>query len=91
MVSEGVGAGKVGSQGGFRSLVRRKKVDSHRDSAEGHHQLAKALSISQLIAIGKLRLIILIIIIFIIFMIFIFIIVSSDSSSLSSYHLYHIY
>ncbi|KAL8193299.1 hypothetical protein R6Q57_026880 [Mikania cordata] len=40
--------------GGFRSLMRRKRVDSiHSKSSDtGHHQLAKELSIRHLIAIG---------------------------------------
>ncbi|RWW56959.1 hypothetical protein BHE74_00036279 [Ensete ventricosum] len=43
--------GGVGS--GFRCLTRRKQVDSDRVRAEeGHHQLAKALSVPQLVAIG---------------------------------------
>ncbi|XP_078430842.1 cationic amino acid transporter 3, mitochondrial-like [Wolffia australiana] len=46
------GGVKVDQPLGVRSLMRRKKVDSHRDRAEGHHQLAKALSVPQLIAIG---------------------------------------
>lgn len=37
---------------GVKGLFRRKQVDSDRLRAEGHHQLAKALSVSQLIAIG---------------------------------------
>ncbi|KAL8241333.1 hypothetical protein R6Q59_014688 [Mikania micrantha] len=43
-----------GSKLGFRSLVRRKRVDSiHSKSSDaGHHQLAKELSILHLIAIG---------------------------------------
>lgn len=50
-----------GGQGwgrGVRSLLRRKQVDSDRARAEAggshHHQLAKELSIPQLVAIGKL-------------------------------------
>ncbi|URD94361.1 hypothetical protein MUK42_29455 [Musa troglodytarum] len=43
--------GGVGS--GFRCLTRRKQVDSDRVRAEeGHHQLAKALSVPHLVAIG---------------------------------------
>lgn len=38
---------------GVKGLFRRKQVDSDRLRAEGHHQLAKALSVSQLIAIGN--------------------------------------
>lgn len=43
-----------GGKSGFRSLVRRKRVDSiHSKSSDtGHHQLAKELSIAHLIAIG---------------------------------------
>ncbi|KAJ3685905.1 hypothetical protein LUZ61_015069 [Rhynchospora tenuis] len=37
---------------GVKGLFRRKQVDSDRVRAEGHHQLAKALSVPQLIAIG---------------------------------------
>ncbi|XP_078177769.1 cationic amino acid transporter 2, vacuolar-like [Carex rostrata] len=37
---------------GVKGLFRRKQVDSDRLRAEGHHQLAKTLSVSQLIAIG---------------------------------------
>ncbi|XP_010521086.1 PREDICTED: cationic amino acid transporter 2, vacuolar-like [Tarenaya hassleriana] len=40
------------SWGCVRSLVRRKQVDSARAKAEGHHQLAKALTVPHLIAIG---------------------------------------
>lgn len=38
---------------GAKGLFRRKQVDSDRHRAGGHHQLAKALSIPQLIAIGS--------------------------------------
>jgi hypothetical protein len=38
---------------GVKGLFRRKQVDSDRLRAEGHPQLAKALSIPQLIAIGN--------------------------------------
>lgn len=38
---------------GVKGLFRRKQVDSDRLRAEGHHQLAKTLSVSQLIAIGN--------------------------------------
>lgn len=39
---------------GFQSLIRRKQVDSvHSKSSPGAHQLAKELSISHLIAIGR--------------------------------------
>ncbi|KAK9061480.1 hypothetical protein SSX86_018661 [Deinandra increscens subsp. villosa] len=43
-----------GAKSGFRSLVRRKRVDSvhSKSSDSGHHQLAKELSILHLIAIG---------------------------------------
>ncbi|THU73985.1 hypothetical protein C4D60_Mb04t28590 [Musa balbisiana] len=42
-----------GVRSGFRCLTRRKQVDSDRVRAEeGHHQLAKALSVPQLVAIG---------------------------------------
>lgn len=43
-----------GGRSGFRSLVRRKRVDSKytKSSDPGHHQLAKELSIAHLIAIG---------------------------------------
>ena len=38
---------------GIQSLMRRKQVDSDRVNPErGHHQLAKELSVLQLIAIG---------------------------------------
>lgn len=43
------------SWGCVRSLVRRKQVDSANVKAEGHHQLAKALTVPHLIAIGNLR------------------------------------
>uniref|UniRef100_A0A1D1YMZ4 Cationic amino acid transporter 2, vacuolar n=1 Tax=Anthurium amnicola TaxID=1678845 RepID=A0A1D1YMZ4_9ARAE len=47
------GAEKGGRAWGFRSLIRRKQVDSNRVRVEGgHQQLAKELSIIQLIAIG---------------------------------------
>jgi cationic amino acid transporter 1 len=37
---------------GAKGLFRRKQVDSNRLRAEGHHQLARSLSVTQLIAIG---------------------------------------
>ncbi|MQM04679.1 hypothetical protein Taro_037481, partial [Colocasia esculenta] len=47
------GIEKGGLSWGLRSLMRRKQVDSERVRVEGgHHQLAKELSILQLIAIG---------------------------------------
>jgi cationic amino acid transporter 1 len=42
----------VGGGGCFRSLIRRKQVDSVHSKALGHHRLAKELSILHLIAIG---------------------------------------
>ncbi|KAF9660640.1 hypothetical protein SADUNF_SadunfUnG0004700 [Salix dunnii] len=42
----------VGGGGCFRSLIRRKQVDSIHSKARGHHQLAKELSVLHLIAIG---------------------------------------
>lgn len=52
----GIGKGKekAGIGFGFRSLIRRKQVDSDRVPAAEtrHHKLAKELSILQLIAIG---------------------------------------
>lgn len=45
---EGVGS----SWGCLRSLVRRKQVDSHHARAGVHNQLAKALTVPHLIAIG---------------------------------------
>lgn len=50
------GRGGGGGQGlsGFQTLIRRKQVDSiHSKPSHGGHQLAKELSISHLIAIGK--------------------------------------
>ncbi|ONK74292.1 uncharacterized protein A4U43_C03F4750 [Asparagus officinalis] len=48
-----IGKEKAGIGLGFRSLMRRKQVDSDRARAgSGHHKLAKELSILQLIAIG---------------------------------------
>ncbi|CAK7341541.1 unnamed protein product [Dovyalis caffra] len=46
--------GGVGVRGGgcFRSLIRRKQVDSVHFKAHGHRQLAKELSVLHLIAIG---------------------------------------
>ena len=46
------GGSKFGD--GFKSLVRRKRVDSihSKSSDSGHHQLAKELSVLHLIAIG---------------------------------------
>lgn len=39
---------------GFRSLIQRKEVDSvHVGRREGHHQLARILSVTDLIAIGN--------------------------------------
>lgn len=53
----GVVAGGQGWGRGVRSLMRRKQVDSDRARAEAggthHHQLAKELSIPQLVAIGN--------------------------------------
>lgn len=46
------GGGGGAWQRGFRSLVRRKKVNSVHDRTEGT-QLAKHLSVVQLIAIGE--------------------------------------
>lgn len=47
------GCGVGGGGGGcFRSLIRRKQVDSVHSKAPGHHRLAKELSILHLIAIG---------------------------------------
>ncbi|KAB2058622.1 hypothetical protein ES319_A11G245800v1 [Gossypium barbadense] len=40
------------SWGGFKSLVRRKQVDSAHSKRSGHHQLAKELTVPHLIAIG---------------------------------------
>nr|XP_043631350.1 cationic amino acid transporter 2, vacuolar-like [Erigeron canadensis] len=52
---QGNGNGDGGiMKSGFRSLVRRKRVDSihSKSSDSGHHQLAKELSVLHLIAIG---------------------------------------
>lgn len=40
---------------GFKTLTRRKQVDSvhRRSTSDGRHQLAKALSATHLVAIGK--------------------------------------
>lgn len=38
---------------GFRSLIQRKQVDSVHVRSEGHHQLARKLSVTDLIAIGN--------------------------------------
>ncbi|KAI3721882.1 hypothetical protein L2E82_32901 [Cichorium intybus] len=53
-VESNQGAVGGGGKSGFRSLVRRKRVDSaHSKSSDtGHHQLAKELSVAHLIAIG---------------------------------------
>lgn len=40
------------TRSGIRSLIRRKQVDSVHVKSEGHHELAKELSIPQLLAIG---------------------------------------
>lgn len=40
------------TRSGMRSLIRRKQVDSVHVKSEGHHKLAKELSILQLLAIG---------------------------------------
>uniref|UniRef100_A0A7N0VJF7 Uncharacterized protein n=1 Tax=Kalanchoe fedtschenkoi TaxID=63787 RepID=A0A7N0VJF7_KALFE len=47
--------GGVCSSWGFKSLTRRKQVDSvhGRSTPDGHHQLAKALSATHLVAIGE--------------------------------------
>ena len=51
---EGNSSGGRGRWVGIRSLLRRKEVDSDRTNAgSGHHQLAKDLSVSRLIAIGS--------------------------------------
>lgn len=48
------GTERGGLSWGLSSLMRRKQVDSDRVRVEGgHHQLAKELSIPQLIAIGN--------------------------------------
>ncbi|XP_024969714.1 cationic amino acid transporter 2, vacuolar-like [Cynara cardunculus var. scolymus] len=54
MVESDQGAAGGGGKSGFRSLVRRKRVDSvhSKTSDTGHHQLAKELSIAHLISIG---------------------------------------
>jgi hypothetical protein len=44
--------GGGGGGGGIRALMRRKQVDSDRARAAGGQQLAKELSVTQLIAIG---------------------------------------
>ncbi|KAH7675232.1 Amino acid/polyamine transporter I protein [Dioscorea alata] len=50
---EGNSSGGRGGWVGIQSLLRRKEVDSDRTKAgSGHHQLAKDLSVSRLIAIG---------------------------------------
>lgn len=49
---EEAAAGRGGWGGGIRGLMRRKQVDSERARAGGSHQLAKELSITQLVAIG---------------------------------------
>ncbi|CAN6291888.1 unnamed protein product [Urochloa humidicola] len=46
------GCGGSGWGGGFRSLMRRKQVDSDRARAEGQPQLAKELNVPALVAIG---------------------------------------
>ncbi|KAJ1294348.1 hypothetical protein BS78_01G139900 [Paspalum vaginatum] len=46
------GGGGRGWVGGFRSLMRRKQVDSNRVRAEGQPQLAKELNVPELVAIG---------------------------------------
>ncbi|XP_047307806.1 cationic amino acid transporter 2, vacuolar-like [Impatiens glandulifera] len=48
------GGGKCSRAGGLKSLVRRKQVDSihSKSSSSGHHQLAKALTVPHLIAVG---------------------------------------
>ncbi|KAL5206808.1 hypothetical protein ABZP36_035017 [Zizania latifolia] len=46
---DGVGGARGGA---MRALMRRKQVDSDRARAAGGHQLAKELSITQLVAIG---------------------------------------
>ncbi|KAF8681682.1 hypothetical protein HU200_045110 [Digitaria exilis] len=48
--SSGCGGSRWG--GGFRSLMRRKQVDSDRVRAEGQPQLAKELNVPELVAIG---------------------------------------
>ncbi|XP_039139732.1 cationic amino acid transporter 2, vacuolar-like [Dioscorea cayenensis subsp. rotundata] len=51
---EEVRSSRVEGWAGIRSLIRRKQVDSDRPRAAGggHHQLAKHLSVPQLVAIG---------------------------------------
>jgi hypothetical protein len=48
----GFEAAAGGGSGGIRALTRRKQVDSDRARAAGGQQLAKELSVTQLIAIG---------------------------------------
>lgn len=50
---EGIGFCSVGNtRSGLRSLIRRKQVDSVHVKSDGHHKLAKELSILQLLGIG---------------------------------------
>ncbi|KAG6533561.1 hypothetical protein ZIOFF_007436 [Zingiber officinale] len=49
---EGIGKERGGVGVGYQFLTRRKQVDSKRARADVGHQLAKALSVSQLVAIG---------------------------------------
>ncbi|KAF9591264.1 hypothetical protein IFM89_003215 [Coptis chinensis] len=52
MVVEKGGGGGGNNNVGFRSLIRRKQVDSVHVKSEGHQQLARELSVLQLLAIG---------------------------------------
>lgn len=52
LVDSQEGGGTGGSWGCVRTLIRRKQVDSARVKSGGH-QLAKALSVAHLIAIGN--------------------------------------
>lgn len=52
--SGNIGGGDGGNYVGLRSFVRRKRVDSEHSNSSSGHQLAKALTVPHLVAIGNL-------------------------------------
>lgn len=50
--SGNIGGGDGGNYVGLRSFVRRKRVDSEHSNSSSGHQLAKALTVPHLVAIG---------------------------------------
>ncbi|KAF9620700.1 hypothetical protein IFM89_014000 [Coptis chinensis] len=55
VVEKKKGGGGGNNNVGFRSLIRRKQVDSVHVKSEGHQQLARELYVLQLLAIGSMK------------------------------------